>query len=153
MQTYEVTGKHITIGIGTEIKLSESQAEGRNSSLKNKKKDVFEVVEPVQFKRGEKITISPKNLTKSLLENMKEISDKKTEGKNEANADYPRIQHAGSGKYNVYDKNKNLITSKSVKKHEAEKLLSEILAQDQADDDSDDDENDEESDSGNLGNV
>lgn len=151
MQTYEVTGKHVTIGIGTELKLSESQADSRSSSLKNKKKDLFEVVEPVQFKQGEKITISPDALTKSLSENLKEISDRKSESKNEV--DYPRMQHAGSGKYNVYDKNKNLVTSKPIKKHEAEKLLSEILAQSQENDDSDDDENDEESDSGNLGNV
>lgn len=151
MQTYEVTGKHVTIGIGTELKLSESQADSRSSSLKNKKKDLFEVVEPVQFKQGERITISPDALTKSLSENLKEISDRKSEGKNEA--DYPRMQHAGSGKYNVYDKNKNLVTSKPVKKHEAEKLLSEILAQNQTDDDSDDDENDEESDGSNLSNV
>lgn len=151
MQTYEVTGKHVTIGIGTELKLSESQADSRSSSLKNKKKDLFEVVDPVQFKQGEKITISPDALTKSLSENLKEISDRKSESKNEV--DYPRMQHAGSGKYNVYDKNKNLVTSKPIKKHEAEKLLSEILAQSQENDDSDDDENDEESDSGNLGNV
>ena len=41
MQTYEVIGRHITFGIGTELKLSESQAESRTDSLKIKKKDIF----------------------------------------------------------------------------------------------------------------
>ena len=151
MQTYEITGKHITIGIGTELKLSESQVESRATSLKSKKKDIFEVVEPVQFKQGEKITISPESLTKSLLENLKEISEKKSEGnKPEVPTEYPCIQHVSFGKYNVYDENRNLLTSKPIKKDEAEKILSEILAKSQADNDSGNNEDNEEPDSGDL---
>ena len=126
MQTYQVTGKHITIGIGTELKLTESQFESRTTSLKKKTKDIFEVVEPVQFKQGEKITIAPENLTKSLLENLKEISDKKPEGKTEAPTEYPCVHHTGFGKYVVYDENKNLLTPKPVKKDEAEKIFTEL---------------------------
>lgn len=129
MQTYEVIGKHITFGIGTELKLSESQVESRATSLKKKTKDIFEVVEPVQFKRGEKITISPESLTKSLLENLKEISDKKPDGnsnKIEVPTEYPCIQHTGFGKYNVYDAEKNLLTPKPIKKDEAEKIFTEL---------------------------
>lgn len=143
MQTYEVTGKHITFGIGTELKLSESQAESRATSLKNKRKDIFEVVEPVQFKQGEKITISPESLTKSLLENLKEISDKKPDGninKIEVPTEYPCIQHTGFGKYNVYDAEKNLLTPKPIKKDEAEKIFTELSKKNESDDSTNEDE-------------
>ena len=148
MQTYEVTGKHITFGIGTELKLSESQAESRATSLKNKRKDIFEVVEPVQFKQGEKITISPESLTKSLLENLKEISDKKSSDGNsnkiEVPTEYPCIQHTGFGKYNVYDAEKNLLTPKPIKKDEAEKILAELIKKNETDDNANEDEENQE---------
>ena len=141
MQTYEVTGKHITFGIGTELKLSESQAESRATSLKSKRKDIFEVVEPVQFKQGDKITISPESLTKSLLENLKEISDKKSDGnKVEVPTEYPCIQHTGFGKYNVYDAEKNLLTPKPIKKDEAEKIFTELSKKNDPDDHTNEDE-------------
>ena len=141
MQTYEVTGKHITFGIGTELKLSESQAESRATSLKNKRKDIFEVTEAVQFKQGEKITISPESLTKSLLENLKEISDKKSDGnKVEAPTEYPCIQHVSFGKYNVYDAEKNLLTPKPIKKDEAEKIFTELSKKNDPDDNANEDE-------------
>lgn len=127
MQTYEVIGKQITFGLGTELKLSESQAEGRTTSLKKKTKDIFEVIEPVQFKRGEKITVSPESLTKSLLESLKEISDKKSDSnKVEEPTEYPCIQHVSFGKYNVFDAEKNLLTPKPIKKDEAEKIFTEL---------------------------
>ena len=146
MQTYEITGKHITFGIGTELKLIESQAESRTTSLKRKGKDIFEVTEPVQFKRGEKITISPESLTKSLLENLKEISDKKSDGnsnKIEVPTEYPCVQHLGFGKYNVYDKNKNLLTEKPIKKDEAEKIFTELSKKNDPDNGNEDEENPE----------
>ena len=139
MQTYEITGKHITIGIGTELKLTESQFESRTISLKKKTKDIFEVVEPVQFKQGEKITIAPENLTKSLLENLKEISDKKPEGKTEAPTEYPCIQHVSFGKYNVFDAEKNLLTPKPVKKDEAEKIFAELSQKNEPNDNANED--------------
>lgn len=141
MQTYEITGKHITFGIGTELKLSESQFESRATSLKKKTKDIFEVVELVQFKRGEKITISPESLTKSLLENLKEISDKKSDGnKPEVPTEYPCIQHISFGKYNVFDAEKNLLTPKPIKKDEAEKILAELIKKNESDDNANENE-------------
>ena len=144
MKTYEVTGKHITFGIGTELKLIESQAESRATSLKNKRKDIFEVVEPVQFKQGEKITISPESLTKSLLENLKEISDKKSSDGNsnkiEVPTEYPCIQHTGFGKYNVFDAEKNLLTPKPIKKDEAEKIFTELSKKNDPDNNTNKDE-------------
>lgn len=141
MQTYEVTGRHITFGIGTELKLIESQAESRMDSLKIKRKEIFEVVHPVQFKQGEKITISPESLTKSLLENLKEISDKKSDGnKPEVPTEYPCIQHISFGKYNVYDADKNLLTPKPIKKDEAEKIFTELSKKTEPDDNANQDE-------------
>lgn len=147
MQTYEVTGRHITFGIGTELKLSESQAESRADSLKLKRKDIFEVVHPVQFKQGEKITISPESLTKSLLENLKEISEKKSDASNnkiEAPTEYPCIHHTGFGKYNVYDAKKNLLTPKPIKKDEAEKIFTELTKKNESDDNANENEEDPE---------
>ncbi len=141
MQTYEVIGRHITFGIGTELKLSESQAESRADSLKIKRKEIFEVVHPVQFKQGEKITISPESLTKSLLENLKEISDKKSDGnKPELPTHYPCIQHVSFGQYNVFDAEKNLLTPKPIKKDEAEKIFTEISKKNESDDNANKDE-------------
>jgi len=146
MQTYEIIGRHITFGIGTELKLSESQAESRADSLKIKRKDIFEVVHSVQFKQGEKITISPDSLTKSLLENLKEISDKKSSdggNKVEVPTEYPCIQHTGFGKYNVYDAEKNLLTPKPIKKDEAEKIFTELSKKNDPDDGNEDEKNSE----------
>jgi hypothetical protein len=144
MQNYEVTGNFITFGIGIEIRLSTSQADTRAHLLKNKKKDIYEIISPVQFKKGEQIGVYPKSLSKALLENLKELgakdsnNDKKT--KND-DVTYPCIQHVSFGKYNVFDQEKNLITDKPIKKDEAEKLLEEILKKNEAPDDNEDQDN------------
>ncbi len=144
MKNYEVSAAFISFGIGIVLKLSESQADIRSQSLSRKKSDLFEVIEPVQFKQGEKITISPESLTKSLLENLKEISDKKSSDGNsnkiEVPTEYPCIQHTGFGKYNVYDAEKNLLTPKPIKKDEAEKIFTEISKKTESDDNADEDE-------------
>lgn len=139
MQNYEVTNNFITFGIGIEIRLSASQANTRAHLLKNKKKNIYEITSPVQFKKGEQIGVYPKSLSKALLENLKEInikdpssSDKKT--KNE-DITYPCVLRVSFGKYNVFDQDKNLLTDKPMKKDEAEKLLEEILKKNEAPDD------------------
>ena len=76
MKNYEVSAAFISFGIGIVLKLSESQADIRSQSLSKKKNDLFEVIEPVQFKQGEKISADPAQLTKSILERLSEISDK-----------------------------------------------------------------------------
>jgi hypothetical protein len=122
MQNYEVTGSLVTFGLGAELKLSENQAEARISSLKKKKKDIYEVIHPVQFKRGERIGIASDNISKAMLENLKNISDKKSE----EDIQYPCVRAAAFGKFNVFDKDGDLLNQKPVKKDEAEKLLAEI---------------------------
>jgi len=150
MKIYEVTSNFVTFDLGIELQLSESQAESRISSLQVRRKDIYGVTSPVQFKRGEKLGIYEAFLTKSLLENLKEIPDKKSENKTEAPTEYPCIQHVSFGKYNVFDTNKNLLTQKPVKKDEAEKLLSEILEKNQKNNDSGNDENNEKPEAGDL---
>ena len=125
MKIYEVTSGFVTFGIGIELQLSEAQAESRISSLQVRRRDIYGVTTPVQFKRGERLGIYEAFLTKSLLESLKEI-DKKSEGKNEAPTEYPCIQHVSFGKFNVFDKDGNQVTKKPVKKDEAEKIFSEI---------------------------
>ena len=122
MQNYEVTGSLVTFSIGTELKLSESQADARTSSLKKKKKDIYEVIHPVQFKRGETIGVISDNISKAMLENLKNISDKKSE----EDIQYPCLRPAAFGKFNVFDKDGNLLNQKPIKKDEAEKIFAEL---------------------------
>jgi hypothetical protein len=141
MKNYEVIAAFISFGIGIVLKLSESQADIRSQSLRRKKNDLFEVIEPVQFKQGEKISADPAQLTKSILERLSEISDKKSEGsKPETPAEYPCIQHVSFGKYNVYDAEKNLLTPKPIKKDEAEKIFAELSKKTEPDDNASEDE-------------
>ena len=140
MKNYEVTAAFISFGIGIVLKLSESQADIRSASLRRKKNDLFEVIEPVQFKQGEKISADPAQLSKSLLERLSEISDKKPEGnKPEVPTEYPCIQHVSFGKYNVYDADKNLLTPKPIKKDEAEKIFAELSQKNEPNDNANED--------------
>ena len=84
MKNYKVTGHIAIIGVGIVLKLSSSQAETRASSLKQKKKDIYIVLEPVQFKQHEEITIISGNVSKSVLKNLTDLSEsaKKSDPKN-----------------------------------------------------------------------
>ena len=75
MKNYKVTGHIAIIGVGIVLKLSSPQAETRTSSLKQKKKDIYIVLEPVQFKQGEEISIISGNVSKSVLKNLSDLSE------------------------------------------------------------------------------
>ena len=76
---YKVTGHIAALGVGMVLKLSSSQASIRQSSLKQKSKDTYVVLEPVQFKQGEEIVIVSGNVSKSLLNNLTDLlEDKKS---------------------------------------------------------------------------
>ena len=75
MKNYKVTGHIAIIGVGIVLKLSNSQAETRTSSLKQKKKDIYIVLESVQFKQNEEITIISGNVSKSVLKNLTDLSE------------------------------------------------------------------------------
>ena len=72
-KNYKVTGHIAILGVGIVLKLSSSQAGIRQSSLKQKSKDTFIVLEPVQFKQGEEIIIISGNVSKSLLNNLTDL--------------------------------------------------------------------------------
>jgi hypothetical protein len=74
-KNYKVTGHIAIIGVGIVLKLGSSQAETRALSLKQKKKDIYIVLEPVQFKQGEEITIISGNVSKSVLKNLSDLSE------------------------------------------------------------------------------
>ena len=76
-KNYKVTGHIAILGVGIVLKLSNSQASIRQSSLKQKSKDTFTVLEPVQFKQGEEIVIVSGNVSKSLLSNLTDLSEDK----------------------------------------------------------------------------
>jgi hypothetical protein len=75
MKNYKVAGHIAIIGVGIVLKLSNSQSSTRASSLKQKKKDIYIVLEPVQFKQGEEITIISGNVSKSVLKNLTDLSE------------------------------------------------------------------------------
>lgn len=74
-KNYKVTGHIAIIGVGIVLKLLSSQSSTRASSLKQKKKDIYIVLEPVQFKQGEEITIISGNVSKSVLKNLTDLSE------------------------------------------------------------------------------
>ena len=76
-KNYKVTGHIAILGVGIVLKLSNSQASIRQSSLKQKSKDTYTVLEPVQFKQGEEIVIISGNVSKSLLSNLTDLSEDK----------------------------------------------------------------------------
>jgi type IV secretory pathway TraG/TraD family ATPase VirD4 len=76
-KNYKVTGHIAILGVGVVLKLSSSQASIRQSSLKQKSKDTYTVLEPVQFKQGEEIVIVSGNVSKSLLSNLTDLSEDK----------------------------------------------------------------------------
>ena len=76
-KNYKVTGHIAILGVGIVLKLSNSQASIRQSSLKQKSKDTYTVLEPVQFKQGEEIIIVSGNVSKSLLSNLTDLSEDK----------------------------------------------------------------------------
>ena len=74
-KNYKVTGHIAVIGVGIVLKLTSSQFETRTSSLKQKKKGIYIVLEPVQFKQGEEIIIISGNVSKSVLKNLSDLSE------------------------------------------------------------------------------
>ena len=84
-KNYKVTGHIAILGVGIVLKLSNSQASIRQSSLKQKSKDTFTVLEPVQFKQGEEIIIVSGNVSKSLLNNLTDLSEDKKSKDNDKN--------------------------------------------------------------------
>ena len=84
-KNYKVTGHIAILGVGMVVKLINSQASIRQSSLKQKSKDTFTVLEPVQFKQGEEIIIVSGNVSKSLLNNLTDLSEDKKSKDNDKN--------------------------------------------------------------------
>lgn len=81
-KNYKVIGHIAILGVGTILKLSKLQANIRQNSLKEKSKDTYIVLEPVQFKQGEEITIISGNISKSLLANLCDLSQSLVESDN-----------------------------------------------------------------------
>ena len=70
---YKVTGNFVVFGAGIVIKLSKEQAKIRSRSLKPQNKDVYKVIDAVQFKNGEIITILSENISKAVLKNLESL--------------------------------------------------------------------------------
>jgi hypothetical protein len=86
MQTYKVIGNPAIFGVGMVLKLTKSQSDTRSFLLKQKNKNIYAVMEPVQFKLGEEITIVSGNVSKSLLTNLSEVK-KVTDSKSDPKSD------------------------------------------------------------------
>lgn len=112
MKKYRVTGNITVFGVGMVLKLSSSQANIRASSLKGKSKDSYLVVEPVQFKQGEEIVVISGNVSKSLLNNLSDLSEDGKSIDNKKSKDDGKDQKsANNKKSSAKDQN-----NKSVKK-------------------------------------
>ncbi len=130
MKTYQVIKAFVSFDLGTELELSKDQAEARISSLEPLADNIYQVKSPVQFKFGERLGIYEAFLTKALLENLQEISNEESaDNQSVLPTQYPAIEYLKFGKARVYDQNKNLLTPKPIKKDEAEKLLTQVMAQ------------------------
>ena len=101
---YKVTGHIAILGVGIVLKLSSSQASIRQSSLKQKSKDTYIVLEPVQFKQGEEIVIISGNVSKSLLNNLTDLSEDKKSKDEDKNKNQ---KHTNNKKLSSKNQNKN----------------------------------------------
>ena len=76
MQTYKVTGHIAILGVGIVLKLTKDQFSIRTQKLKCRSKNIYKVLEPVQFKQGEEITVVSGDISKAVLMNLEDISKK-----------------------------------------------------------------------------
>lgn len=74
MQIYKVTGNKVILGVGITLKLTEAQANTRTHCLKQKKKGIYTILEPVQLKQNEVFTIVSGNVSKAILANLEDTS-------------------------------------------------------------------------------
>jgi len=72
---YKVISAKAVLGVGLTLKLTDKQASIRKSALKLKKKGgIYVVLDPVEFKKGENITIVDGAISKSVLANLEDLS-------------------------------------------------------------------------------
>ncbi len=81
MQTYKVIGHSAILGVGLVLKLTQAQSSTRTQKLKCKSKDIYIVLEPVQFKQGEIISVVSGNVSKAVLANLEDTSKPKKQEK------------------------------------------------------------------------
>lgn len=74
---YKIIGAKAVLGVGLTLKLTDKQASIRKSTLKLKSRGIYIVLEPVEFKQGETITIVDGAVSKSVLANLEDLSPKK----------------------------------------------------------------------------
>ena len=118
-KNYKVTGHIAILGVGMVVKLINSQASIRQSSLKQKSKDTYTVLEPVQFKQGEEIIIVSGNVSKSLLNNLTDLSEDKKSKDNDKN------QKPANNKRSSSKDQKNKSDKKDDKK--ADEISNEVI--------------------------
>ena len=113
-KNYKVTGHIAILGVGIVLKLSNSQASIRQSSLKQKSKDIYTVLEPVQFKQGEEIIIVSGNVSKSLLNNLTDLSEDKKSKDDDKNQKPANNKKSSSKNQNKNDDKKADETSNEI---------------------------------------
>lgn len=155
MKSYEIKKSIATFGVGMVLELTEEQAETRKDSI-SKKGKYYIVNSPITFKCGEKVNVISGEVSKTLIENLKDLnnygnkednlvnskSNKNTNGSQKQKEDeedsndgkdktddkeFPSIKHTSFGNYEVFDSTGEKITEKPIKKAEAEKLLEELI--------------------------
>ena len=102
MKTYRVTARCFRLSTG-EIGLSAEQAEARSYGLK-KTGTIYQVVKPIEFKRGEVIRIKDTSLPKVALSQLEPYDPKKkTSGKSGADKEPENSENKTAGLENQED--------------------------------------------------
>ena len=117
MQTYKVTGHKVILGVGITLKLTEAQSNTRNHSLKQKKKGIYTVLESVEFKQGEIVTIVSGNISKAVLANLEDTSEnsKKQDPQTKSSAENNKKLDTASSTSKATDKKKDADKTEDLK--------------------------------------
>lgn len=135
-KSYEVTGVKVRFASGFILALSKEQAETRKPFLKKtKRKNQYEVLQTVEFKQGEKISIVKGEIPKSWWDTLKQTSAKDRPEP----TDFQMV-HKGFGKWDVLNADGKPINTEPLTKDEAKALID---AQDGEEDDTGDDDGDQ----------
>lgn len=81
MARYQVTGFKAQFPAGFVLSLTAEQAKPRSHNLKDLKQGRFEVINPVEFKKGEVVAVIKGQVAKGSLGLLTEIEDKKAADK------------------------------------------------------------------------
>lgn len=125
IKQYEITGVKVSFAPGFILGLTERQAQPRLQSLRKLDGNLYSVISPVEFKRGEVIGIPDGNVPKALVNALGEVAGEK---KAPPAKGMPVLKHRHFGKYDVIGGDGSVLTAKPLPKEEAQAFLDRLSA-------------------------